>query len=237
MYKETRGVRCLKRIANSDFSCLTERCGVALGVLFDDKRLTCVVLMTWMMIVLCGFSQIGITQSQFMQFGPTNTTAYMGISINTWPKWYSVAIFTFVSTSINDFVSDALVPWIQNTVQDHKTRYTPYSKWTCWLIAQTWSLYCCVMGLFSINIMFAQVDFNIIRGVADMAVNSYTTYRFIKDKTHCNAKYKEFMTSDHELEQSTKMSFATDITRDLHDEEPMLTENVDMPDTVSQTSA
>lgn len=124
-----------------------------------------------------------------MSFGPSATTEFMGIALHTWPRWSCVAIFTFMSTAINDFVGDAVVPWIQNTIQDHKTRYIPYSKLTCWSITQIWSLYCCIMSIFSIYLLMSQIDFLLIRAFADTLVNSYTTYRFLQYKKHNQHKY------------------------------------------------
>ena len=187
-----------------------------IGVIFDDKRVTCSLLMIWMTVVLAAFSHIGIMKTSFMKFGPSDDCTYMGLPINNWFRWYCVAIFTFVSTSINDFVSDAIVPWIQNTIQDHKAPFLPYRKMTCWLISQIWSLYCCVMGLFSINIMFSQVDFNIIRGTADLAVNSFTTYLFLQNKHYAPLKYKQlYEETMDKSEACSKMSVADNITREL----------------------
>lgn len=156
---------------------------------FDDKRLTCLILIVWLVIVLTIFSHMGIMQTQFMSFGPSASTEFMGIPLHSWPRWSCVAIFTFLSTAINDFVGDAVVPWIQNTVQDHKTRYIPYSKFTCWSITQCWSIYCCIMSIFSIYLLMSQIDFLIIRAFADTLVNSYTTYRFLRGKKKNMAKY------------------------------------------------
>ena len=163
-----------------------------LSHLFDDKRLTCVLLMVWLCIVLVVFSHLGITNTHFMSFGPSANTDFMGIGLHTWFRWWCVAIFTFVSTSINDFVGDAIVPWIQNTIQDHKSRYIPYSKFMCWAITQSWSFYCCVMGIFSIYLMMSQIDFLIIRAVADGIVNAYTTHRFLCNKKTNRAKYDQW---------------------------------------------
>ena len=76
-----------------------------------------------------------------MSLGPSEFTVFMGVTLNTWYKWGLVASFTFINTSVNDFVSDAIGPWILNTITDHKTRFIPYSKPVCLLITQM-----CVSG-------------------------------------------------------------------------------------------
>lgn len=150
--------------------------------LFEDKRLTSVFLMTWLLIVVVCFADLGVMRSSFISFGPSDHTFFMGIAIDSWRHWWWVAIFTFLSTAINDFVGDSIVPWIQNTVQDHKSRYLPYSKFTCWAITQTYSFYVCTMSVFSIFLLLSQLDFMIIRVVADFFVNMYTTYSFMRNK-------------------------------------------------------
>jgi hypothetical protein len=100
-----------------------------------------------------------------------------------------VAGFTLVNTLINDFMSDALSPWIMNTITDHKTRYIPYSKGVCLLITQCWSVYCNIMGVFGLFLAMTQVDFVLIRMAADLTVNVYTNLKFMRNKVTCPKRY------------------------------------------------
>ncbi len=167
-----------------------------LSFIFDDKRIVIGILMTWLCTVLGVFSHLGIWNTSFMSMGPSEETEFMNIKLNTWFRWNCVAIFTFVNTTINDFASDAIGPWIQNTLQDHKTRYLPYSLLVCWYISQFWAVYCSIMSVFSLFLMLSQIDFLLIRAVADIIVNSYTTYKFIRDKRHNLHKYNEWCAHD-----------------------------------------
>lgn len=169
-----------------------------LSLFFDDKRLTCVLLSCWLAVFLTVFSHLGVMQTQLMSFGPSDNTFFMGVKLDSWYRWSLVAVFSFISTTINDFSGDSVVPWIQNTVQDHKTRYLPYSKWTCWAITQCWSLYVRIMGIFSIYLLMSQVDFLIISALADSLVNSYTTHRFLRGKTFNREKYENCYHKDQQ---------------------------------------
>lgn len=157
---------------------------------FDDKRIAVVILMIWLVIVIVVFKDIGLLDTKFMSMGPSDKTIFMGMVLDTWYKWGMVAAFTFVNTSINDFMSDAISPWILNTITDHKTRFLPYSKGTCLLISQMWSVYCNVMGVFGLFLAMTQVDFVLIRMAADLTVNVYTNLRFMKNKVMCVERYK-----------------------------------------------
>jgi len=157
---------------------------------FDDKRIAVVFLMVWLVIVVAVFKDIGLLDTKFMSAGPSDKTVFMGMVLDTWYKWGLVAAFTFVNTSINDFMSDAISPWLLNTITDHKTKYLPYSKLTCLAISQLWSVYCNVMSVFGLFLAMTQVDFVLIRMAADLTVNMYTNMRFMRNKVTSPDRYK-----------------------------------------------
>lgn len=160
---------------------------------FDDKRYTSVILITWMVLVWCIFTELGLMEANFIHFGPGEHVHVMGLVLDTWYKWGCIVVFTFVSTSINAFVGDAIMPFITNTIQDHKTRYIPYSKVTCIIITQTWTVYCCVMGVFALFVMLSQIDFMLVRIVGDVLVNIYTSYSFMRNKKVDRERYNKWM--------------------------------------------
>jgi hypothetical protein len=142
------------------------------------------VLMLWLTVVMTVFKDIGLLDTSFMQFGPCDTAKFMGVVLDTWYKWSMVAGFTLVNTSINDFMSDALSPWILNTITDHKTRFIPYRKLVCLSITQIWSAYCNIMSVFAIFLAMSQIDFVLISTVSDMAMKVYSYSSYMADKTY-----------------------------------------------------
>ncbi|KAJ1466280.1 hypothetical protein T484DRAFT_1756764 [Baffinella frigidus] len=164
---------------------------------FDDKRVTIACISVWFMVCLIGFTWLGIFGSEYMRIGPSETLTYMGMKIQTMSRYLTVVGFVVISTAINDFASDAIGPWIQNTVMDHKTRTIPYSKFTIVFITQMWSLYCGTMSVASIALVFAQFDLIMIRLVVDLMVNQYTIRRFLANKSHDPYRYHtEFLNED-----------------------------------------
>ena len=194
-------------------------CLKTVDAFFDDKRVVTVFLMIWLSIVLVVFKDIGLLDTKFMTLGPSDATVFMGVTLNTWYKWGLVATFTFINTSVNDFVSDALSPWILNTITDHKTRFIPYSKLICLLITQTWSIYCNIMSVFGIFLAMSQIDFVLIRMVADLMVNAYTTTKFLRNKTFCPEKYKTMACEDGR-ELTEKPCDKTPLTKDSTENDP-----------------
>ena len=161
-----------------------------LDKVFDDKRWAITILMAWLVFVLISFNTIGLFHSDFMRFGPSSTTKIMTLTIETWHDWWMVAMASFLSTCVNDFFGDSLSPFFLNTIQDHKTKYLPYSKTTCYVILQLWSTYCCLMSIFSVGLLMLQIDFLLIRLVADLSVNTFTTFKVLKGK-EVNARMYE----------------------------------------------
>lgn len=51
----------------------------------------------------------------------------------------------------------------QNTIQDHKTKYIPYPKWQCVSILLAYEVYTHIMSIFSMYLLFSQIDFLLIR--------------------------------------------------------------------------
>lgn len=159
--------------------------------IFDDKRLAVGVLMVWLAIVITVFKDIGLLDTTFMAFGPSSTAKFMGVVLDTWYKWGMVAFFTLINTSVNDFMSDAISPWIINTITDHKNKFIPYPKYVCLGISQLWAVYCNLMSVFGMFLAMTQIDFVLIRMLADLTVNTYTNLKFMRQKEYSAAKYHD----------------------------------------------
>lgn len=159
--------------------------------IFDDKRICVFLLVCWLCTVVTVLFEIGVLNSHFFHFGPSDETIFMGTPINTWYRYSLVAAFTFLNTAVNDFFSDALSPWFLNVVMDFKTKYIPYSKPVCILLIQTYSVYCNLVGVLTIFLSLSQIDFVLIRCLADVGMSIYTNLRFLRNKVHNDVKYKE----------------------------------------------
>ena len=144
--------------------------------------------------------------SPFLNFGPSARTELFGVQLDTWWEWWAVAIYTFTSTAIAAFATDSVVPWITNTVQDHKNKYLPYSKMTCWVIIQVFTFYAVTQSVIGLFVALTQVDFLVIRMLADMIVNHFTTFWFLRHKSVDKTKYRLYQTSDKDdVEISTDL--------------------------------
>ena len=163
-----------------------------LNKVFDDQRLMIASVWVWLVIVLVIFSQMGLFHSEFIRFGPSPTTTYVGISLDTWEKWSAVAIFSAVSSFMNDMANESVEPFFLCVIRDVKGRYIPFSKMTCVLLTQAWTIYSSVMSLFALYTFFSQVDFVIIKLIVGLLVNMYSTMRYLRNKKHEPVKFAQY---------------------------------------------
>jgi hypothetical protein len=198
-----------------------------LDAVFDDKRIAITCLMIWLVIVLLAFNSIGLFHSDFTRLGPSPTTKIMTLTIDTWDRWFMVAFASFTSTCFNDFFSDSLSPFFLNTIQDQKTKYLPYSKLTCYVILQLWSIYCGLMSIFSVGLLMSQIDFLLIRISADLIVNSFTTFKFLQGKEVNRRMYynESHMKLDDERSETDDLhkraEEMTDVLSDQSEDRPL----------------
>jgi hypothetical protein len=165
-----------------------------LDALFDDKRVLSICIATWTLCVTVIFVCIMIDDnSPFLSFGPNERTVLFGVKVDTWTKWGCIALYTFVATCIADFTSDAVGPFVTNTIQDHKNLYLPYSKTTCVMIVQVFAVYAIIMNTIGLFVALSQVDFMMIRMAADLMVNYYTCHRFMRYKSVNEELYQNYI--------------------------------------------
>ena len=170
--------------------------GHAFNKVFDDQRLMVASIWVWLVIVLIIFSQMGLFHSEFVRFGPSPTTTYVGITLDTWEKWSAVAIFSAVSSFMNDMANESLEPFFLCVIRDVKGRYIPFSKLSCVLLTQAWTIYASVMSLFALYTFFSQADFVLIKLIVGLLVNMYSTIRYLRNKKHEPVKFAQYFQQD-----------------------------------------
>jgi len=183
------------------------QCGfrVMLNKLFDDHRVLMLVLWCWLALVLALFTEMGLMRSEFVRFGPSEYTEYVGIKLDTWRKWSMVAVFTALSSFMNDFANESLEPLFINVMRDPKQKYIPYSKMTCVLITQLWTVYGSIMSLFSLYTYFSQLDLLLVKLVVALLVGQYSTLRYLRNKVHEPVKFAKYYEQvDEESEDASR---------------------------------
>lgn len=123
------------------------------------------------------------TLSSFWSWGPNNKTSLLGIKLDTWQSWGTLATLAFAGTLLHEFITDSIGPWVQNSIQDHKSTMVPYdSRLVCQLIVSMFTVYMHMASLVSLVLYTTQIDILIIRMVADLVVTAFSTHVFLADK-------------------------------------------------------
>ena len=171
---------------------------------FDNKLLIAAFIFVWTCVSSCVFCIIMVKDdSNFLVLGPNTRNQLFGVKMDTWFKWWVTAIYTFVSTAIAAFASDALCPFFTNVIEDHKTVHIPYSKFTCLMIVQVFTIYGVIMSVIGMFVALTQVDFMFIRIAADLIVNGHTTYYFLRGKIVNPALYNQWKDNQKEAQKSS----------------------------------
>jgi hypothetical protein len=153
-------------------------------ILFNDKRLTALVMIMWSFVVLVIFFSLGVLHSTFFRFGPSDKLHFMTVPIDTWGEWILLSLYCCLDTLIKSFGHDAVIPWATTTIVDSKTRTLPYSKLTCLLIIETFYGYVHLSYFFKFFLSFTQFDFVFISTVSDMTMKVYSYSSYMENKTY-----------------------------------------------------
>jgi len=150
---------------------------------FHDKRQISFLFAIWGGFVLCMFWYCGIFHSDFVHLGPSHRVKFLNFPIDTWSKWWMVAIFCMIDSAMWELAQKAIHPWEMNTVLDPKTEFLPYSKTTCLLVLESYYLHGVIIGPFEIWMSLTQFDFALIKGGSRMLMRLYSHYQYIKHKS------------------------------------------------------
>ena len=154
------------------------------AILFNDKRLTALIMGVWCAMVLVIFFSLGVLHSNFFRFGPSENLHFMTVAMDTWGEWFILSLYCCVDTLIKSFGHDATIPWATTTIVDPKSKTLPYSKLTCILIIETFYGYVHLSYIFKFFLSFTQFDFVLISTMSDMLMKIYSYSSYMADKTY-----------------------------------------------------
>jgi hypothetical protein len=124
----------------------------------DNKLVLAGVLLVWLSINLGAYAALGVFQSGYFSFGPSERLLFMQTPIDTWTKWSILIAFRVAGTLIEVAVGDMLGPWIITRLQDEDKKTLPYRRWQCKLIVQIFFGYHDINSMFSVFLALTQVD-------------------------------------------------------------------------------
>jgi hypothetical protein len=160
------------------------RCGFIrmLAFVFADKRLTATALVVWLLVVVIVFSCLGVLNSDFFRFGPSPSLRFMNFPIDSVEKWVLLALYSFVDSLFKSFSHDSIIPWLNNTIADPKSRILPYRRVVCLAIVEVYFAYVHVSTVMKVFLSLAQVDFVLINALSDLGMKVFSCNSFMRGK-------------------------------------------------------
>ena len=151
---------------------------------FNDKRVTALILVVWLITIFLIFLSLGVLHSDFFRFGPGPKLHFMSIVIDTYQEWMLLALYCCVDKLVQSFGHDSIILWQTHTLADPKCKSLPYSKSTCLLITETYYAYLHFSYIFKFFLSFTQFDFVLIAALSDMVMKIYSYSSYMEHKTY-----------------------------------------------------
>lgn len=151
-----------------------------------DVRRGAACALVWVVVLLCITITAAIHEkdSTFLHFGPSETTVFAGIRIDTWAKWSAVMTYSCMSQVVYSVVSNSLSPFVTNVIQDHKTpcdEKGPYRS--AQAAVQIYTLYHWISSIFDVFLWVTlQMQYILPALVADQLLSFIFTHRYMQWK-------------------------------------------------------
>ena len=93
---------------------------------------------------------------------------------------------------MNDFANESFEFFFLCVIRDVKGRYIPFSKFSCVMLTQAWTIYASIMSLFALYAFFSQADFVLSKLLVGLLVNMYSTMRYLRNQEHEPVKFAQY---------------------------------------------
>jgi hypothetical protein len=131
---------------------------------------------------VAGFLIASHDATDFVIFGPSPTITFAGFTIDTWPRWTAVMLFSVVSQVSICINVNTLEPFITNVVRDHKARRAG-SDVRSHAVVQLKTSYDWILGILNTSLWVTlQVQFLLTALLTDLVVTAVLTERFLREK-------------------------------------------------------
>ena len=150
------------------------------------------LLLVWMTCYLIIYYFLGVFDSPYFSLGPNPSFVFLGVVVDTWPKWSGLISFQIIGTCAEMIVGDMIWPWITTQIQDEDKKELPCPPWMCRWIVLFQFFYADVKGIFDIFLSLSQVDLAIVNIVCGQLVSViYTLPMWLRGKEYRKGKYLE----------------------------------------------
>jgi len=142
---------------------------------YNDKFTLSGLLIIWLIITQIGYMSLGVFNSDYFSFGPSERLKFINAPIDTWFKWVVLASFRLIGTVAEVASGDMIGPWITTTIQDEHKKTLPFPAWKCKMIVQMFYFYHDFNSMFSVFLALTQVDMALIVIICQSTVVQFWT--------------------------------------------------------------
>ena len=137
-------------------------------------------------------------ETDFLTWGPSPGVRFVGVTLETWPRWGCVMLYSLLSQVAQSIVYASLSPWMSNVVRDHKTPLSGDLFAYVQLIAVVYNVFQWLIGILDTFLWItAQLQFLIPALASDVIISVWTTRSFLRAKE----KMEEIQETEEEFEE------------------------------------
>lgn len=137
-------------------------------------------------ISLCSILLLNIitksTGNPFFQIGPNRQLSILHIAIDTYPKYFTVILYTTCSTVVRTLQQEVLTPWIIQNIQNDKPK-SAFANKIAYEITTIEVVYRWFDWFMYMNILLAQVDMMIVEVLGNILASWATTHIYLSSNT------------------------------------------------------
>lgn len=173
--------------------------------MIKDRRISTIVIVIWLFVSFTAFFKAGGANDNSLirfGFGPADDLKLLGITINTWSVWWAVVLFSCADTVINVWASEAISPWITNTIYDDKQMHLEYPKLESMIITNVFFLYKDLHDILTLYVYFTQIDILLIRIWVEFCITVFMTWRYIRPKHYVPSDIPPVVTEMAEMTET-----------------------------------
>lgn len=130
------------------------------------------------------------TQNPFFQLGPNSQLSILHISVDTYPKYLIVILYTACSTVVRTLQQEVLTPWIIQNIQNDRPKSILANK-IAYEITTIEVVYRWFDWFMYMNILLAQVDMMIVEILGNILACWATTYIYLSSNTRIPLAHQE----------------------------------------------
>lgn len=151
--------------------------------LLRDERVAVAAMSGWLVFVMAVFFSLGgykVNRLIRFDFGPSDSLYFVGVHINTWPRWMLLLAFVAIDALIECWPDNVVQPWVLTTVYAADPRPLCHSRATTMSVTNLYAICGYVRRIIELYIAFTQIDVLMVRLLSMSLASLITSWATIR---------------------------------------------------------